>query len=60
MNDNMGNWDIIKEELEGLLEIYYNDSFTKQACDYIRHTEMTSQEVEQMLKEIRNVHLVKT
>ena len=55
----MGNWDVIKE-LEGMLEIYYNDSFTKLACDYIRHTEMTSQEVEQMLKEIRNVHLVKT
>ena len=29
MNDNMGNWDIIKEELEGMLEIYYNDYFTK-------------------------------
>jgi len=55
----MGNWDVIKEELEGLLEIYYNDSLTKLACDYIRHTEMTSQEVEQMLEEIRKTHLAK-
>ena len=53
MNDGMENWDIIKEELEGILEIYYKNSFAELACDYIRHTEMTRQEVEQMLEEIR-------
>lgn len=54
MNNAMENWDIIKEELEGMLEIYYNNSFVELACDYIRHTEMTPQEVELMIEEIRN------
>ena len=53
----MGNWDIIKEELEGMLEIYYNNSFVELACDYIRHTEMTPQEVEQLLKEMKKAAL---
>ena len=49
----MENWDIIKEELASILEIYYKNSFAELACDYIRHTEMTPQEVEQMLEEMR-------
>ena len=48
----MENWEIIKNELEGILEIYYNGSFAELACDYIRFTEMTRQEVEWMLEEM--------
>ena len=49
----MENWDIIKDELEGILEIYYHNSFAELACDYIQHSEMTRQEVERMLEEMR-------
>ena len=51
----MENWGIIKEELAAILESYYNGSFAELACDYIRHTEMTPQEVEQMLEEMRKI-----
>ena len=44
---------MIKEELTELLENYYNGSFAELACDYICRTEMTQQEVERMLEEIR-------
>ena len=53
----MENWEIIKNELEGILEIYYNGSFAELACDYIRFTEMTRQEVEWMLEEMKYVPL---
>ena len=46
---------MIKEELTELLENYYNGSFSELACDYIRRTEMTRQEVERMLEEMRKV-----
>ena len=49
----MENWDIIKDELEAILEIYYKNSFAELACDYIRRTGMTRQEVERMLEEMR-------
>ena len=48
----MENREMIKEELTELLENYYNGSFAELACDYIRRTEMTRQEVEQLLEEI--------
>ena len=41
------------QELILLLKIYYNGSFPQLVCDYIRHTEMTPQEVEQLLEEMR-------
>ena len=53
MNEGMENWEMIKEELASILEIYYHGSFAELVCDYIRHTEMTPQEVERMLEEIR-------
>ena len=47
--------DIIKEELAQLLENYYNGSFAQLVCDYIRFTEMTRQEMERVLEEMRKV-----
>ncbi len=44
---------IKKEELNKLLKAYYNGSFAQLACDYIRHTGMTRQEVERLLEEMR-------
>ena len=48
----MENREMIKEELTELLENYYNGSFSELVGDYIRRTEMTRQEVEQLLEEI--------
>lgn len=49
----MENREMIKEEFASILEIYYNGSFADLACDYIRHTGMSRQEVERMLEEMR-------
>ena len=46
---------MIKEELTELLENYYNGSFSELVGDYICRTEMTPQEVERMLEEMRKV-----
>lgn len=43
---------MIQEELDELLETYYNGSFAQLACDYIRFTGMTPQEVELLLEEM--------
>ena len=51
----MESKEIIKEELTELLENFYDGSFTELVCDYIRSTEMTRQEVERLLEEIRKV-----
>jgi predicted transcriptional regulator len=51
----MESKEIIKEELTQLLEDYYNGSFAQLVCDYIRFTEMTRQELEQVLEEMRKV-----
>ena len=48
----MENREMIKEELTELLENYYNGSFAELVGGYIRRTEMTRQEVEQLLEEI--------
>ena len=49
----MESKEIIKEELTELLKTYYDDSFAQLVCDYIRSTEMTRQEVERLLEEMR-------
>ena len=49
----MENREMIKIELSELLKTYYNDSFVQLVCDYIRSTEMTRQEVERLLEEMR-------
>lgn len=56
----MGDNKMIQEELDELLETYYNGSFAQLVCDYIRHKGMTPQEVEQLLEEIRiRYHMLK-
>ena len=51
----MESTETIKEELAILLENYYDGSFAQLVCDYIRFTEMTRQEVERVLEEMRKV-----
>ena len=51
----MESKDTIKEELTQLLNTYYNGSFVQLVCDYIRFTEMTRQEMERVLEEMRKV-----
>ena len=51
----MESKEIIKEELTELLENFYDGSFAELVCDYIRSTEMSRQEVERLLEEIRKV-----
>ena len=38
------------EELNIILETYYNGSFSQLVCDYIRHTVMTPEEVEELME----------
>ena len=54
----MENWEMIKKELTELLENYYNGSFAELVGDYIRRTEITPQEVERILEEIRKTVLL--
>ena len=51
----MENRETIKEELTELLEKYYDGSYAELVCDYIRSTEMTWQEMEWVLEEMRKV-----
>ena len=51
----MESKDTIKEELTQLLNTYYNGSFVQLVCDYIRFTEMTRQEMERVVEEMRKV-----
>ena len=45
--------ELIKEELTELLEMYYRDSFAELICDYIRSTDITLQQVEELLEDIK-------
>ena len=45
--------DKIREDFTELLDTYYNGSFSKMMCDYIRSTGMTLQEVEELLKAMK-------
>ena len=54
----MENREMIKKELTELLENYYNGSFSELVGDYICRTEMTPQEVERMLEEMRKAVLL--
>ena len=55
MDGTMKEKDRIREELTGLLDTYYNGSFAQLVCDYIRFTEMTRQEMERVLEEVRKM-----
>ena len=45
--------EMIKKELTELLDTYYNGSFPQMACEYIRATGMTKEEVEELLEKMQ-------
>ena len=45
--------EMIKKELTELLNEYYNGSFPQMACEYIRATGMTPEEVEELLEAMK-------
>ena len=45
--------EMIKKELTELLNEYYNGSFPQMACEYIRSTKMTQEEVQELLEAMR-------
>ena len=47
--------EMIKKELTELLDTYYNGSFPQMACEYIRATGMTKEEVEELLKTMKHL-----
>ena len=49
----MDQKEMIKKELTELLNEYYNDSFPQMACEYIRATKMTQEEVEELLEAMK-------
>ena len=49
----MDRKEMIKKELTELLDTYYNGSFPQMACEYIRSTKMTQEEVEELLEAMR-------
>ena len=55
LEETVKDKEMIREQLAELLNEYYNGSFAQMACDYIRSTGMTRQEVEQMLEEMRKM-----
>lgn len=51
MNDSR----VILDELSEFLKTYYNGSFLQMACDYIRSTGMTKEEVEELLEAMKHL-----
>ena len=49
----MDRKEMIKKELTELLDEYYNGSFPQMACEYIRATKMTQEEVEELLEAMK-------
>lgn len=49
----MDRKEMIKKELKELLNEYYNGSFPQMACEYIRATGMTQEEVEELLEKMQ-------
>ena len=45
----------LQQELSEFLLQYYNDSFSRMACDYIHATGMTEEEVEALLEAMRDM-----
>lgn len=45
----------IQEELNHLIANYYNDSFARMVCEYIRATGMTEEEVMELMEAMRQV-----
>ena len=55
-DENQPMEEMIKKKLTELLEEYYNGSFPQMACEYIRATKMTQEEVEELLEAMRDFH----
>ena len=45
----------IQKELNEMIAAYYDGSFPQMACDYIRATGMTQEEVEELLEAMKNM-----
>ena len=45
---------ILKKQLDEFLQIHYNGSFSRMACDYIHATGMTEEEVEALLEAMKD------
>ena len=59
VDENHPMEEMIKKELTELLNEYYNGSFPQMACEYIRATGMTKEEVEELLEVNRTIkHLI--
>ena len=49
------NNETLKKQLDEFLQTYYDDSFSRMACDYIHATGMTEEEVEALLEAMRDM-----
>ena len=49
------NNETLKKQLDEFLQIHYNGSFSRMACDYIHATGMTEKEVEALLEAMRDM-----
>ena len=49
------NNETIKGLLDEFLQIHYNGSFSRMACDYIHATGMTEEEVEALLEAMKDM-----
>ena len=47
------NNETLKKQLDEFLQIHYNGSFSRMACDYIPATGMTEEEVEALLEAMK-------
>ena len=56
VDENHPMEEMIKKELTELLNEYYNGSFPQMACEYIRATGMTKEEVEELLEVVKGLH----
>ena len=48
------NNETLKKQLDEFLQIHYNGSFSRMACDYIHATGMTEEEVPALLEAMRD------
>ena len=46
---------ILKKQLDEFLQIHYDGSFSRMACDYIHATEMTEKEMEALLEAMKDM-----
>ena len=55
MNEKNPNNETIKGLLDKFLQIHYDGSFSRMACDYIHATGMKEEEVEALLEAMKGV-----